>query len=247
MSDASVFSFPSEDQVASTRPLIILVHGGGLSHRMYRTTTPILNDHGYDVVATDLPGHGTAVHAGLFSFQTATLHLSQAIPKLKSGSRKILIAGVSLGGQVVLDLLQHRPDLVDAAIVSGASIHPPNNAAQWEMPHMPSDQEWFTIMAEDIQTMGMENAPSIQEASFAFSFKPQGSLPPVQIAVGEHDTSMAKRDFEELTALVKQGNAQSEGRILEGAWHNHPIDVPEQFAELIESWFRKVLEIDETA
>lgn len=61
------------------------------------------------------------------------------------------------------------------------------------------------------------------------------------IVVGEEDTAMSKRDLEELTTLAKKGNDRSESKVLEGVWHNHPIDVPNQFAALIENWARKVL------
>ena len=155
--------------------------------------------------------------------------------------------GVSLGGQVALDLIQQRPDSVDAALVSGASIHPPDDVAQWEMPHMPTDQEWLTIMTEDVQMMRMENAQNLQDASLSFNFEPQSSMPPVLVVIGEHDVAMARRDFEELTTLVKSGNSRSESKVLEGAWHNHPIDVPEHFADLIESWSRRMMESPEAA
>lgn len=241
MSDSSLIAFPaSHSSASSLKPLIVLVHGGALSHRMFRTMIPILNAHGFDLAAVDLPGHGSSVSLSPFTFDAATEHLSEGIRKLKETSRRIVLVGVSLGGQVVLDLLQRgEPCLVDAAVVSGASIQPPDDQTQWEMPHMPTDQDWINIMTDDVQIMGMGNAKGIQDQSFAFTFDPRNALPPVLVVVGEHDTAMSRRDFPELTALVKKGNHQSESVILDGAWHNHPIDVPEQFAALIEEWVEK--------
>lgn len=65
------------------RPLIVLVHGGALSHRMYRTTIPILSKHGYDVAATDLSGHGSSLDSGPFTVQSATRLLITAIGDVK--------------------------------------------------------------------------------------------------------------------------------------------------------------------
>lgn len=241
MSDFSLITFPaSHDRTSSTKPLIVLVHGGALSHRMFRTMIPIMNAHGFDLAAVDLPGHGSSVSMGPFTFDAALQHLSEGVRKLRENSRKIVLVGVSLGGQVVLDLLQRgETGLLEAAVVSGASIQPPDDQAPWEMPHMPTDQEWINIMMEDVRIMGMDNAKDIQDRSFAFTFDPQNALPPVLVVVGEHDTAMSKRDYPKLTALAKKGNHQSESVILDGAWHNHPIDIPERFAALIEEWVGK--------
>jgi hypothetical protein len=56
-----------------------------------------------------------------------------------------VIVDVSLGGQLVPDLLQHKPDLIDGATVTGTPKHPPDEKAQWEMPHMLEDEEWLAI------------------------------------------------------------------------------------------------------
>lgn len=97
---------------------------------------------------------------------------------------------------MVLNLLQLQPLLVQAAIVSRASIHPPDDKAHWEMPHMATDQAWINVMTEDVGLMGMENAQGIQTASFEFSFAPKAALPPLLVVVGENNIAMAKWDFE---------------------------------------------------
>ncbi len=241
MAELKFHNYPVEQESDPCKPLMILVHGGAVSHRMYRTTIPILNAHGYDILAPDLPGHGASVSLGPFTFAKSTKLLAPAITKVKqANAKKILLVGVSLGGQAVLDLLQRHPSIVDAAIVSGSAIHPPNDKAQWTMPKMPTDQAWLDVIKEDVGIMGMENASALQHQSFSFSFTPQETLPPTLIVVGENDTAMSKRDFGELTTLAKKGNDRSESKVLECAWHNHPIDVPETFAALIEEWAQKV-------
>lgn len=242
MAELTFHKYLVEGKKDPSKPLIILIHGGAVSHRMYRTTIPILISHGYQIAAPDLPGHGNSAHLGPFTFATSTKLLALAIEKLKQENpKKILIVGVSLGGQAILDLLQHHPSIVDAAIVSGSAIHPPDVKAQWTMPKMPTDQVWLDVIMEDVGIIGMENASALQYQSFSFSFASQEILPPMLIVVGEEDTAMSKRDLEELTTLAKKGNDRSESKVLGGAWHNHPIDVPEQFAALIEEWARKVL------
>ena len=72
-----------------------------------------------------------------------------------------MLVAVSLGGQLVLDLLQHEPSLAAAAVVSGAPISPPDERAHWEMPHTPEDEAWLEAIGEDVAIVSMENAQAI--------------------------------------------------------------------------------------
>jgi pimeloyl-ACP methyl ester carboxylesterase len=210
---------------------------------MYRTFTPFLKT---PWIAVDLPGHGKSVDLGPFTFARSTELLSNFLKDLRLSDEyrghKIALVGISLGGQAVLDLVLEQPELVDTAIISGVSIDPPDDRAAWEMPHMPTDQEWIDAMTKDIGIVGMDAAGAIQQESFAFSIdeRPrQQAYPPMLICVGEHDVAMATRDFAELVHVVKDLNQNSEGSHLPGAWHNHSIDIPEQFAEIVNTWIEK--------
>ena len=227
----------------------------------------ILNNRGYQSLAVDLPGHGSLATEGSFSFEGANSILQENIdqyfneraenagdsitnPLIKG---QVILVGISLGGQVVLSYLQNlshqvnRNIVVMGALVSGVFIHPPNEAADFEIPHLPANQKIMDMLMEDVQIVGMEKMPAIQEKSFAFTFGPhvvekadqkydQNLFPPVLVMVGENDIVMAKRDFEELVLLVKKCNDQSESKIMKGAWHNHNLDVPELFADAISRW-----------
>lgn len=224
--------------------LAVLVHGGALSSNMYKTMMPYLT---MPSVAIDLPGHGESAHLGPFTFEKSSKLIGSLITDINQRSEyqnhKILFVGVSLGGQAVLDFVRNHPSEISAAIASGASILPPDDNAAWEMPHMPTEQSWLDIMTSDIQKMGMENASALQNESFSFKFEPNDShqYPPLLICVGENDVAMAKRDFKKLTKMAQNMNTKSEGRVLEGAWHNHPIDIPNEFAALINNWAGQIL------
>ena len=242
LASLAVHTFPAEGPEDPCNPLVVLIHGGASSHRMYRTTIPILNANNYKVAAVDLPGHGDSADLGPFTFAKTTQLLAPAIASIKQeNAMDVLIVGVSLGGQVVLDLLQNDPSLVEGAIVSGASIHPPDEQAQFEVPKLPTDQVWLDILTEDVKIVGIEHTAAIQNQSFAFTFDPRESLPPTLVVIGENDIPMARRDFEELAVLAKRGNDRSESIVLKNAWHNHPLDVPERFAALIEEWAQKII------
>ena len=235
---------PGGQEYANTS-LLVLLHGGGLSHLMYKDMIPILAGYGYAVDVLALDAHDQRNSDERFTFRKASEYLQEAITALKMGKHtgkinfgKITLVGVSWGAQVALDFLRRHPVCVDSAIVSGASIHPPDEQAGWEEPHMADDGMWKKIVAEDVNAMGMQNAAAIQRQSVAFTFKPREtlSLPPVLVVVGEHDTAMARRDYKELLQILQAANAKSQGLVIEDAWHNHPIDIPERFAELVHQW-----------
>lgn len=228
----------------SSRVSLILLHGGALSHRMFKSVVPHLASKCSQIYAPDLPGHGDSVHLGPFTFSNSTSLLLSAIKQLRSKEdTEICLVGVSLGGQAVLNVLQHDEDhLVDCAIVASAPVRPPDTAAQWEMPVMPPDQAWLDMMMEDVKKMGMENASQLQNESFNFNLEVPQTLPPVLVVIGSGDIAMAKRDYEYLCDEVKKANEKSKGLVLEDAWHNHPIDIPERFAQVILDWIQEALE-----
>lgn len=116
---------------------------------------------------------------------------------------------------------------------------------------MPNDPAWINAMMADIQIVGMDKAMDIRKESLAFTFEPKdgdgegssANYPPILVCVGEHDIAMAKRDFDELVRKTKAVNTKSEGRVLEGLWHNHSIDAPERFAAVIDEWVQKALPV----
>lgn len=119
---------PAVTPLASPVPLIVLIHGGALSSHMFHTMIPRLTERGFDIAAPDLPGHGASVNLGPFSFERSRTLISAALREHRRGhpEQPIVFVGVSLGGQLVLNLLQHEPTIAAAAVVSGASIGPPD-------------------------------------------------------------------------------------------------------------------------
>jgi pimeloyl-ACP methyl ester carboxylesterase len=242
-----VAEFGPQPSATSSAHSVLLVHGGASSHRMYIDVVPILTARGYKLIIPDLPGHGRSARTVQpFSFSSATSLLKQIIQAEKHSNtpKTLTLVGISLGGQVVLQLLSECADLVDNAIVSGVSIHPPDEQASWEMPYLPTeDERWMQILQEDIEAMGMENAKTVQNCSFDYTFdvaaSTEGRLPPTLVLVGENDITMAKRDSEELVRILKKGNERSRKVVLDGAWHNHSIDVPGRFADVIDNWAKQ--------
>src|SRR5450755_4433505 len=77
---------------------IILVHGAWFDARCWESLTPLLKAKGREVIAVNLPGHGTDTP----SFATITLQSYVNAVKGAIGDRKnVILVGHSMGGIVI--------------------------------------------------------------------------------------------------------------------------------------------------
>ncbi len=100
---------------------VLLLHGGGLSWWNYREAAALLSDE-YRVILPILDGHaGSDRH-----FTTVEDNASEIISFIDArlGGDVALIGGLSLGGQVLLEILARRPDICRCALVESAMALP---------------------------------------------------------------------------------------------------------------------------
>jgi pimeloyl-ACP methyl ester carboxylesterase len=98
---------------------IVLVHGSVVTRKMWLPQLRGLAD-GYDVLAPDLPGHGAMADTP-FSFAAAARRLAELIADETRGTA--LVAGVSLGGYVAMELAARDPARVAGLVLSGCSVN----------------------------------------------------------------------------------------------------------------------------
>jgi pimeloyl-ACP methyl ester carboxylesterase len=100
-------------------PPIVLVHGSVVTRKMWLPQLRGLSD-GYRVLAPDLPGHGALAHTP-FTFSSAVRVLAEFIGAHAEG--RALVAGMSLGGYVAIELAAAHPDRVAGLVLSGCSVN----------------------------------------------------------------------------------------------------------------------------
>lgn len=76
----------------------------------------------FHCIAVDLSGHGSSRDIGRTNFNDVTEMIADIIKNRAHG--KPHLVGLSLGGSLVLKLLEKHADLFDIAIVDGACHHP---------------------------------------------------------------------------------------------------------------------------
>jgi pimeloyl-ACP methyl ester carboxylesterase len=106
--------------VGSGKPML-LVHGFGLTHEMWKYQIPYLKRHGYHVVSIDLRGFGYSknVPAG-YTYKTWAKDLGKAIDKFERDD--VTLVGYSLGGAIAMYYmaLHDDPPVERLALVAAA-------------------------------------------------------------------------------------------------------------------------------
>ena len=100
---------------------VMLLHGGGLSWWNYRAEAELLEDR-YHVVLPILDGHAGSGRR-FISIEDSAGELIRLIDRELRGS-VLLIGGLSLGGQILLEMLSRRKDICRYAVVESAAAIP---------------------------------------------------------------------------------------------------------------------------
>lgn len=100
---------------------VILLHGGGLSWWNYREAAQLLQCR-YRVILPILDGHGDS-DAPFTSIEENAARVIDYIDGY-CGGRILALAGLSLGGQIALEILSQRPEICEFALIESALVKP---------------------------------------------------------------------------------------------------------------------------
>lgn len=106
------------------RPLL-LVHGLGADHAMWRPQCAHFPDEGYFLIVPDVRGHGESERGEGFTIDAATADLVALLDEV--GVEGASVCGVSMGGVLGQRFAIDHPDLVDALVLSDtfSGVHGP--------------------------------------------------------------------------------------------------------------------------
>lgn len=103
-------------------PHVILIHGGGQAWWDYLRQARMLSPH-YHVILPTLDGHGEEHMTEYISTEESARKIITYINENCGGS-VFAIGGVSLGGQIVIEILSQSPDIAQKAIIDGSICYP---------------------------------------------------------------------------------------------------------------------------
>lgn len=236
----------------STGPALVLGQSLGTSSILWERAIPLLRPH-FTILSVDLPGHG-ASPAAREPFSVAELADAVAETAAQAGIDSFHYAGVSLGGQVALELALRHPDRVLGAsiICSSARIGTEEawreRAATVRRQGTPvmvagSAERWFApgFIAEQPEASGalLRSLAFADDESYALCCEALavsdvrerlgGIRVPILALWGELDPVITPEEARSVADAVQRGV----GVEIAGAAHLAPVERPETVAEAL--------------
>lgn len=232
--------------------VIVLLHGGGLSWWQYQAQMDLLCEN-YHVVLPILDGHAGS-DADFTSIEDNAKQPLDYIDKTY-GDSVFMIAGLSLGGQILLEMLALRKNICQYAIVESAAIIPDKLTAGLVAPLFSMSfplikKKWFAkvqfcylgIRADlfehyygDTVKLSKQNLIAFTKASSLYQVKKnlKNSLARVRIIVGEKETKKMHASARYLHDLLPDSRLEIKAGLAHG---QYAINQPDLYVkELFES------------
>ena len=105
-----------------SRPHVMLIHGGGSAWWGYLRQARVLAER-YHVILPNLDGHGEERDRPYRSTAASAEQLLAYVDRT-CGGRLHLLGGVSLGGQIAMEMLARRAEAAEKAIIDGSLCLP---------------------------------------------------------------------------------------------------------------------------
>ena len=199
---------------------IILLHGGGLSWWNYREAAELLQDE-YHIVLPILDGHAGSDRPFTTIEENASEIISFVDERLNGSV--LLIGGLSLGGQVLLEMLSQRRELCPYAPVESAAVIPSRLTSaligpafgssygliknksfarlQFQSLHMKSTL--FDDYYRDTSRIEKSDMIAFMRATTSYTLKPSflDSSAEIHVYVGERETGEIQRSAEAICRM----------------------------------------------
>ena len=235
--------------------VILLLHGGGLSWWNYREVAKLLAEQ-YRVVLPVLDGHADSD----MPFNTIEDNATRLISYIDThfGGQVLAIGGLSLGGQIAVEMLSQRPSICRYALLESALVKPMKMTAAligpaFGMSYGLIKQKWFAKLQADYlgiprelfddyfrDTCKISKADMIAflKANSSYTIKPAlaQSRAKVRIVAGAREQKGILESAKRLREVI----SHSELEILPGLYHGDlSINQPQRYARMLKSWMEE--------
>lgn len=231
--------------------VIMLLHGGGLSWWNYRDEAERLKGR-YRVVLPVLDGHADS-GAPFTTIEDNAAELIGYIDEHFNGSVRT-IGGLSLGGQILAEMLSQRGDICGRALIESALVIPMALTAAWVGPIFGASygliqKEWFSQMQfkslrirpelfedyyRDSCKIKKEDMIRFLQANSSYTAKPglAGVKAVTTIVVGGREQKIMRRSAEILHETIPGSRLLT----LDGYYHGElSLNHPAEYADLLTS------------
>lgn len=237
-------------------PVFIALHGGGLSWWALQKVIDLLKED-YHVIMPVIDGHGEDHAETFISIQDSAKKLIQYIDQNLNG-QVFALSGLSIGAQIVTEVLSTRPSIAKYAVIESALVYPMKGVSLMVQPAFALSyglikKRWFSKMQakaicipddmfeqyyQDSSKMSKQSLMNISLSNGSYSLNQSiaDTKSRVLIIVGEREIGIMKKSARLLHETIKG----SELYIAKAMKHGE-IDLcyPEQFVELVDSFIKK--------
>lgn len=241
------------DEVGEGRDALLLVHGHPFDRTMWRAQFAAVCDAGWRVITPDLRGYGeTTVVAGKTTLGTMADDLAALLDHLEC--TKVVIGGLSMGGQIVMEFVRRFPERVRGLLLAATFPQAETEAgkhARYAMADRLLGEGMRpyadTVLSKMVAARTIERMPGVAEHVMRMmcSANPDGAAAalrgraerpsyestladvsvPALIVVGSEDAFTTREDAEQMRSLLKQ----SELLWIEGVGHMPNLEHTEAF------------------
>ena len=232
------------------KDVVVLLHGGGLSWWNYRDAAEILSED-FHVVLPVLDGHGGEKFT---STQDNAARIISYIDEYFGGQVAVL-GGLSLGGQIALEMLAQRPDICRSSLIESALVKPsrltwaligPTFAvsyglikqrwfARWQAAYLGIPKSLFEDYYQDTCAISKANLIAFTQANCGYALKPMATAARVKIVAGSRE----QRGILASAKMIHRAIPGSELEIIPGLRHGDlSLNHPELYARILTDWKR---------
>ena len=226
----------------------LLLHGGGLSWWNYRDAAEILSAD-FHVVLPVLDGHGGE------KFTSIEDNAARIISYIDEnfGGQVAVLSGLSLGGQIALEMLAQRPDICRSALIESALVKPSKLTraligpafamsyglikqrwfSRWQASYLGIPKDLFEDYYRNTCAISKENLIAFTQANCGYALKPIVTTARVKIVAGNRE----QRSILESAKMIHRAIPGSELEILLGLRHGDlSLNQPELYAQILTDW-----------
>lgn len=235
--------------------VVMLLHGGGLSWWNYREVAQLLAAQ-YHVVLPMLDGHADSTAP----FTTIEENAARLISYIDThfGGQVLAIGGLSLGGQVAVEMLSQQGDICQYALIESALVKPMKLTSAligptFGMSYGLIKQKWFAKLQADYlgipealfddyfrDTCKISKVDMIAflKANSLYTIKPRLSetSAKVKIVAGAKEQKNIRDSAKTLNQAIPGSNIE----ILPGLRHGDlSINYPQRYTRMLTEWIRR--------
>ena len=236
---------------------MVLLHGGGLSWWNYREVAELLAER-YHVVLPVLDGHADS-DAPFTTIEENAARLISCIDT-HFGGQVLLLGGLSLGGQIAVEMLSQRKDICRYALLESTLVKPSKLTAAMIGPTFGMSyglvrQKWFAKLQADYLgipkplfddyfrdtcAIGKADMIAFLKANSLYTIKPGlcETTAKTKIVAGAKE----QKSIRDSVKLLREAIPESKMEILPGLRHGDlSINQPAQYVRMLTEWIGEAL------